>query len=207
MPWPSATTVVVPAEGTRQAWEPPLLWNQRFYLEEAYPWTEEPGGLQSKALQRAGHNWARMYVAQWIITADGVPTTEMDYVALNVILNQAWATGEIGWDLGPFTKVLAPGQTSGLGAMEYNHTLRDWKQLNACTIRKVTHKKVEKGQNQQPFPRCWEQKQGMVPAQSTTKGMGRPPKPPLKPQPINVLPPSPTKGASQPFSEDEQGHC
>ena len=45
-----------------------------------------------------------------MITADGVPTAEMDYVALNVILNQAWATGEIGWDLGPFTKVLAPAQ-------------------------------------------------------------------------------------------------
>ena len=47
-----------------------------------------------------------------MITADGVPTAEMDYVALNVILNQAWATGEIGWDLESFTSVLIPGQTS-----------------------------------------------------------------------------------------------
>ena len=60
-----------------------------------------------------------------MITADGVPTAEMDYVALNVILNQAWATGEIGWDLGPLTKVLVLGQTSGLGATEFNHTIRD----------------------------------------------------------------------------------
>ena len=43
-----------------------------------------------------------------MITADGVPTAEMDYVALNVILNQAWATGEIGWDLGSLTQVFVP---------------------------------------------------------------------------------------------------
>ena len=105
-------------------------------------------GAWRAAVQGVAKSWTQLstYVCiQWIITADGVPTTEMDYVALNVILNQAWATGEIGWDLGPFTKVLAPGQTSGLGAMEYNHTIRDWKQLNACAIRKVTHKKIEKG--------------------------------------------------------------
>ena len=26
------------------------------------PWTEEPGGLQSLALWRVGHNWARIHI-------------------------------------------------------------------------------------------------------------------------------------------------
>lgn len=48
-----------------------------------------------------------------MITADGLPTTEMDYVALNVILNQAGPQVRQAGTWDPFTKVRAPGQTSG----------------------------------------------------------------------------------------------
>ena len=32
------------------------------------PWPEEPGGLQSRGLQRGGHNWARMYILRSILS-------------------------------------------------------------------------------------------------------------------------------------------
>ena len=34
----------------RRAWQPTLV-----FLSEEFPWTEEPGGLQSMGSQRAGH--------------------------------------------------------------------------------------------------------------------------------------------------------
>ena len=60
-----------------------------------------------------------------MITADGLPTTEDGLCCFECDTESSWATGEIGWDLGPFTKVRAPGQTSGLVATEFNQTIRD----------------------------------------------------------------------------------
>lgn len=100
-----------------------------------------------------------------------------------LILNPSWATGETGWDLGPFTKVRAPGQTSGLVAAEFNQTLRDRKQLHACAIKESAAQEDRKvktnshlemlgakaGYDPTPFP-----------------GNGQTTKPPLKPQPTNA---------------------
>ena len=37
----------------RRAWQPTPV-----FLPGEFPWTEEPGGLQSMELQRVGHDWA-----------------------------------------------------------------------------------------------------------------------------------------------------
>ena len=37
----------------RRAWQPTPV-----FLPGEFPWTEEPGGLQSMGLQRVGHDWA-----------------------------------------------------------------------------------------------------------------------------------------------------
>ena len=36
------------------------------------PWTEEPGGLQSKELQRIGHNWSNLACNQASYTMDPI---------------------------------------------------------------------------------------------------------------------------------------
>ena len=55
-------------EATQELWVPSLGWEDPLEKEMAthssilawkIPWKEEPGGLQSMRLQRAGHDWAQ----------------------------------------------------------------------------------------------------------------------------------------------------
>ena len=48
-----------PLEG--RAWQPPLV-----FLPEEFPWTEEPGRLQSMRLQRVGHNWVTKHIGTFM---------------------------------------------------------------------------------------------------------------------------------------------
>ena len=57
----------------RETWVPSLGWEDPLEEEMAthssilawrFPWTEEPGGLQSMRLQRVGHNWATKHRGQ-----------------------------------------------------------------------------------------------------------------------------------------------
>ena len=49
-------------------WEDPLeegMAIHSIFLPGESPWAEEPGGLQSMELQRAGHDWATKHCTQW----------------------------------------------------------------------------------------------------------------------------------------------
>ena len=46
----------------RRAWQPTPV-----FLPEESPWTEEPGGLQSLGLQKAGHSLARMHACMHFV--------------------------------------------------------------------------------------------------------------------------------------------
>ena len=96
------------------------------------------------------------------------------------------------WDSGPFAAGLAPGQTSR--ATKYQETKRDWSQLWKNEIQKA----------QKPSFHFWRAvSKCRSPTHSTTKRMGRPPKPPLQTDPWTCPCPHSIRGTSSLLLEEQ----
>ena len=107
-----------------------------------------------------------------------------------------YSNTETGWDLGPFAAVLAPGQTSPLlkqkiqrnyEGLKITACMRSWGKFGARRCKKIK-------KTQLSFLRSKSRVLSMIPAPSTTKGVGRSSKSPLQPDP--PIPPTltPFKG-------------
>ena len=79
-------------------WEDPRkeeMANQSSILAWKIPWTEETGRLQSKGLQRVGHDWANKYVCMakfiLLINENLLQLTIHSQNMINYIRNRQWA--------------------------------------------------------------------------------------------------------------------
>ena len=91
---------------------------------------------------------------------------------------------EIGWDLGPFTGMLALGQTSP-GATENKVEAAENNCMHA-QLGQLGRKRYKEATNQRPLLRCPEEKQDTAhdpPRPQHRRGSGRPPKLRLLPNP------------------------
>ena len=132
-------------------------------------------------------------------------TLELSFESAGPLKVQAFLTAaksETGWDLGPLAAVLAPDTH----LLEQQNTKKLKGTKNNCPheqLGQIMDKKIQKAQ--MPLLKSREQRQGvgsksrvlcMPPAHNITKGVGRPPKPPLQSDPRTILYPHPTQGTS-----------
>ena len=95
----------------RRKWQPTTL-----FLPGEFPWTEEPGGLQSIALQRVGHDWGNLShmhernpKERWF--SSGGPSWWVDRMLIPKV---GWAFPEHWGRLSSGTALLCPGASGCL---------------------------------------------------------------------------------------------
>ena len=113
---------------------------------------------------------------------------------------------EIGW---------APGTLCCHACTGTNISKETSRTKNNCMhvqLRQIMDHKGQKGHNPRATSKCQEQRQGilhsmcMIPAHGTTKGVGRPPKPPLWPHPPSIPTLTSFKGPAHPSLGSQQGN-